>query len=162
MTVQTRWSTRIREHLSKVPFTDYIYHNESLIATGKLSSDYTEHTAPEGTSLWTYVYDDKIVYWVQGVPPVLSYSSESIYQVIVYSDSTITRKIPTGNANAEMLEYDSSDNILAREECYALSRSAMLSTFSLTPPIASDESVFRWTVRYENDTPVSMIAYVEG
>jgi len=161
MTVEARWSNRIRQHLSKVSFTDYIYQNESLIATGKLSSDYPEHTAPEGTPFWTYVYDDKIAYWVHGVPPVVGYSSESLYQVIVHSDSTITRKVPTGGANAEMLEYDSSNNVIAREECYALSRSEMLSTFSL-PILDSDENVFRWTVRYENDTPVSMIAYVEG
>lgn len=161
MTVEARWETRIREHFSGIPFIDYIYKEASLIATGKFSSEYPEHVAPEGTPFWTYVYDDKIAYWVQAVPPVVGYSSKLLYQVIVHSDSTITRKVPTGGANAEMLEYDYSNNVIAREECYALSRSEMLSTFSL-PILDSDENVFRWTVRYENDTPVSIIAYVEG
>lgn len=161
MSVQDNWNRCIRERLSGVPFEDYIYKEGFIVATGKQAVDYPEFIAPEGTPVWTFTYNDKKVYWVQGIPP--GRTEEELYQVIVHNDGTITRKIGTGDVVPQMTEYTSDGTeTISTELCYSESFGDIAALYpNLTMPVTEDSNVYRWTVYFEGDTATSIVAYVE-
>jgi len=166
MSVATRWIDRSTKHLSRIPFVDHIYKDGVIVATCKLSSDYPNYTAPEGTALWTSVYSDKTIYWVIGTPA--GYSNKTIYQVVVHSDNSITRKLPVDSSDSSAtggsVEYTSSGVATGwTETCYTLSRADLGAKYpSLTLPVTDDSSVFSWAVGFQNSTPSYILAYVEA
>jgi hypothetical protein len=166
MTVATRWNERSVKHLSRIPFVDHIYKDGTIVATCKLSSDYPDYTAPEGTALWTSVYSDKTIYWVIGTPD--GYSNKTIYQVLVHSDNSITRKLPVvssdPSATGGSVEYNSSGVATGwTETCYTLSRADLSAKYpGLALPVADDSSVFSWAVGFQNSSPSYILAYVEA
>lgn len=166
MTVQARWVDRTAKHLSRSSFTDHIYKNGTVVATCKLASDYPEYTTPEGTGLWVSVYSDKVIHWVIGTPT--GHSTRTIYQVVVHSDNSITRKIPTSSSDSSAtggsVEYDANGTATgATETCYTLSRADIAAKFpALTLPVSDDSNVFSWAVGFQNSTPSYILAYVEA
>jgi hypothetical protein len=162
MSVQTRWENNILSMLSMVPFTHYIYNNGVVIATGKIASDYPEHTAPEGMPLWTFVYSDKVVFWVKGTPP--GSSNEQLYQVISHSDGTVTRKISSSNSIPEMTEYAIEGTATGLKEiCYSNSKTEISALYpDLNLPIDNDNNVYRWTVYFQDNIATSIVAYTES
>jgi len=163
MSIDDNWNRMIWKGLRRDPFTSHIYKNNEIIGTIKLATEYPEYTAPTSQDiLWTAVYENKVRYHINGASP-FEMPTSNVYQLEVENGvfTYIIEDLSYTGEGIQTIHYNIEGEQLGKERCYSLEPSELSALYpSLTLPTSSD-SVFRWTVYYEGDTPQYILAYVE-